>query len=537
MPYAKIQILLSSDLVLTFCVIASAIPIEPFTGSAYAFILIKQWLECCTTKHSSCKSALADDLDHPTRLLAVDKGQFKLVETTDLEKTPAYLTLSHCWGSIEILKLTRENIQDFRYGIPEDQLCKTFADAIYITRTLGFQYLWIDSLCIIQNDVEDWRKEASKMSSVYGGSSLNLAASAASDGREGCFFSRNDADMQRMAHQQIQWTKNSQRWTFNCIDPTLYTSCMQDCPLNQRGWTFQERFLSPKTLHFTKLQLYWECRESMACEMYQEALPNFVQNGSFGFLERRDAKKAWARAVEQYSARKLTFEKDRLPAIAGVARWVHNQTGDEYVAGLWRINLEEQLLWNTYESLPSQPHRGNAPSWSWASYDQRIDLFTADEEQTKLMFCRVVDIELKFKGHDPYGETASGRLELRTGPLIGVTFVNAAPEYLNRRRSIMGFAFDTKGQHNTVGSWYFLPICKIGDELGEQTIEGLILQAIPGTGDGQFRRVGTFMERFVSKFPIATAMEDPKCWADRSVYKGDAGVDDSGKLQYFITLV
>jgi hypothetical protein len=207
-----------------------------------------------------------------------------------------------------------------------------------------------------------------------GDSALNLAASTASDGRVGCFFSRNDAELQRTAHYQIQYMKNSKLQTLNCIDPTIYTTYIQKCPLNQRGWTFQERFLSQRTLHFTKLQLYWECRANSACEMYQGALPHLIQNGEFGFMERSDAKGAWASAARHYSARKLTFERDRLPTIGGVARWVHNQTGDEYVAGLWEKYLETELLWVGHSSGLPQPYLGNVPSWSWASRHCRIFL-------------------------------------------------------------------------------------------------------------------------------------------------------------------
>ncbi|KAH7409422.1 heterokaryon incompatibility protein-domain-containing protein [Cadophora sp. MPI-SDFR-AT-0126] len=404
---------------------------------------------------------------------------------------PAYFTLSHCWGNIKILKLTRENIQDFQHCIPEDSLCKTFKDAVHITRMLGFQYLWIDSLCIIQNDVEDWRNEASKMSGVYGGSALNLAASAASDGRVGCFSSRNDAELQRTARYRIQCMKGSKVWTFNCIDPTLYASCIQNCPLNQRGWTFQERFLSPRTLHFTKVQLYWECRAQIACEMYQEALPQFIQNGNFGFMERSDAKGAWARAVN-YSARKLTFEQDRLPAIAGAARWIHNQTIDEYVAGLWKRHLETQLLWQVYG-----------------------DIFIS----------RVVNIELSLKGHDPYGEVVSDRLETRTGPLVGVqTFVDVGPILLNQGKAEFKLRFDSKESGRASGFWYCLPIRRFCGVPTNSTLQGLILQAVPGTVNGRFRRAGIFVSYDAEpKFSIDAALEDPKCWADQSIYKGDAG--------------
>jgi len=142
---------------------------------------MKSWLRYCMYNgHSKCLPAQTGT---PTRLLFVDESEIILIHTSTIANQPLYFTLSHCWGTIDILKLTRENIDDMQREIRETELCQTFRDAINVTRMLGFSYIWIDSLCIIQDDVEDWRKEASRMSDVYGGSTLNLAASGAQDGR------------------------------------------------------------------------------------------------------------------------------------------------------------------------------------------------------------------------------------------------------------------------------------------------------------------------------------------------------------------
>jgi hypothetical protein len=110
--------------------------------------------------------------------------------------SPNYLTLSYCWGKIKLFKLTRENLADLEIVIPDESLCQTFQDALYITRSLGYEYIWIDSLCIFQDSIEYWRIESTKMCSVYSGSVLNLAASGAKDGTEGCLLDR-DLDLLR----------------------------------------------------------------------------------------------------------------------------------------------------------------------------------------------------------------------------------------------------------------------------------------------------------------------------------------------------
>lgn len=101
-----------------------------------------------------------------------------------------YLTLSHCWGQKHFTTLTRESFHSFLCEIPTDLLTKTFKDAIAITRKLGFRYIWIDSLCIFQGDLSDWRAESALMANVYGNSTLNIAAADAPDGDTGCFFER-----------------------------------------------------------------------------------------------------------------------------------------------------------------------------------------------------------------------------------------------------------------------------------------------------------------------------------------------------------
>lgn len=98
--------------------------------------------------------------------------------------------MSHCWGGVAFNSLTKANFSSFREIIPVSTLSKTFQNAIYIARYIGIEYIWIDSLCIIQDDLEDWRRESSLMATVYGGSHINLAASGASNGNVGCFFKR-----------------------------------------------------------------------------------------------------------------------------------------------------------------------------------------------------------------------------------------------------------------------------------------------------------------------------------------------------------
>ena len=153
---------------------------------AAALDLASQWLTNCLEPHGHiCNTNAAHQI--PTRLIAVNETPIRLVKLGGTNTTPQYTTLSHSWGGLDFLKLTSDSLDSFMKEVPFDKLTKTFQDAINITQRLGIDYLWIDSLCIIQDSIEDWEAESFLMSSIYGGSTLNIAAASAVDGSKGCF--------------------------------------------------------------------------------------------------------------------------------------------------------------------------------------------------------------------------------------------------------------------------------------------------------------------------------------------------------------
>lgn len=151
-------------------------------------------LDDCLQNHTKCHSPM-DDLSLPTRLVDVGTSQdFKprLVETSHLgpNSTTKYTTLSHRWGTkpTELLQTRQQNLHLHMEGIGIQMIPKTFLDAMKITRQIGLQYIWIDSLCIIQDSIDDWQKEAGLMSNVYQWSYLNIAAIDSLNPTEGCFL-------------------------------------------------------------------------------------------------------------------------------------------------------------------------------------------------------------------------------------------------------------------------------------------------------------------------------------------------------------
>lgn len=153
------------------------------------FEVASAWLQRCHTAHKPCGLRSGAGRVKPTRLVDIKSPTPRLVTTAELGAMPLYATLSYCWGTQKFLMLTRDNIAAFFKGIALESMPVLFRDAIFILRKIGLEYVWIDALCIIQreSDLADWNQEASRMSSVYGGSHVNLAASSATSVYQGLF--------------------------------------------------------------------------------------------------------------------------------------------------------------------------------------------------------------------------------------------------------------------------------------------------------------------------------------------------------------
>jgi hypothetical protein len=301
-------------------------------SSRTALPQVATWFNACRTFHISCTVLANQPL--PTRLLFIDTSAVRLRVSEEIQGHPSYATLSHCWGSQTFLTLTKYNITSFQKSIPPEALSQTFRDAIEIVRFVGLRYLWIDSLCIIQDDNDDWAKESSLMTSVYGGSTLNIAASAASDGRVGCFLPRDPS-----WRFQMQVNIHSERIIYEA-EHDMRGSIM-DSALAKRGWALQERVLPYRTIHFTEGQVFWECNKNVLCEVF----PSFYQRQNLRWpLDGQPVSQDnWYRIVMAYASTSLTKCTDKLVAISGVAQLVQSISGGEYIAGMWRKDLELQL--------------------------------------------------------------------------------------------------------------------------------------------------------------------------------------------------
>jgi hypothetical protein len=201
----------------------------------------------------------------PTRLLDLGlpgQPQLRLSITNETSHRSPYMTLSHCWGQLQIKQLETTNLYALREGIEPEELPKTSQDVIRFTRASGIRYLWIDSLCIIQDSITDWQRESAVMGYVYKNAVCNIAATAAPDGRFGCFFERDPSLILPCRVQSKSFpNQGSDSELFELVPNAIWAHNVDDAPLNSRSWVMQERFLSPRIIHCGKNQLFWECRE------------------------------------------------------------------------------------------------------------------------------------------------------------------------------------------------------------------------------------------------------------------------------------
>jgi Heterokaryon incompatibility protein (HET) len=366
--------------------------------------------------------------------------------------------LSHCWGQSPSLLLKKDSLGSFMNEICISKLPKTYTDAIRITRELEVQYLWIDSLCIIQDSDEDWRQESAMMDKVYSNTYCTIAAAASRDGDGGLFF-RPDTPAATPCKIRCTWNP-AQPTTFLCHDDTPWID-VEFGPLYSRAWVLQERLLSPCMLLFAGDQVYWECSELIASDSCPSGLPSLIHLlkttwssiiqsrpppvGQLLFVSEAKAslsrsstandangrvkiglRQAWAYIVSAYTYGELTFASDKLIAFSGLARQsakVLNFPAVDYLAGIWRSELESQLLWSTSTQAETKQLRG--PSWSWSSVDGWITpIFLEIMESATIWIdswsssIKVVEASTTPVA-DPYGPVKGGHLIIQ-GPVCRI---------------------------------------------------------------------------------------------------------------------
>lgn len=386
------------------------------TGSSECISLAKYWLQDCLSNHNECPKP-STDVSYPTRLLKLQDGHAILVDTAEQTIKEPYATLSHCWGKERFTVLTPTTMSMFRKGMAVDTFLPTFRDAMLTTQKLGISYIWIDCLCIIQG-TSDWDIEAGRMCDVYTGGLINFGASHGSSPRAGCFVQR---DPEKIKKRVIRWqpTKKQEEHLYEIFTPETPqpdTSYGMPEPLYRRGWVAQERVLCSRMLHFGDQQIKWECPTSgilneikphttdePAYNQYDSGLVPAelmsLQEDELSLNEKRElASEFWYRIIKTYSRLALTYPKDKLPAIQGVADYINRQIEDEYLFGFFAFSLPKTLCFRRRGNRPKR--RMPAPSWSWAHWHGSVDLplESMDDVSGEMLATYITFQEVQFQG-------------------------------------------------------------------------------------------------------------------------------------------
>ncbi|KAJ4295494.1 hypothetical protein N0V90_007507 [Kalmusia sp. IMI 367209] len=334
---------------------------------------------------------------NPTRLLDLGSSEvdeIQLIETASSSVTHPYVALSYCWGPPEEartqLKTERGTLDERKRCIPFSIMSPVMQDAVRTTRTLSYRYLWIDALCIIQDDKQDWEREAESMGRVYSNAILTLCALSSSSCNEG-FLQRHSSTLAIPFRSSIDPTiSGSYRLrayplqteeSRGFIKPSHEIDRVQSA-WRTRAWTFQEYELSTRILFFGRSRIHLVCPASTWVEdNHRHENPKFLQafvhhivEHRAGTTDREELYSHWLNLLERYGDRKCTFASDKLPAISGIAKLMADAVGDTYIAGIWSGALPSGLLWSSrspeHKELETHLRACDAvglPSWSWAS--------------------------------------------------------------------------------------------------------------------------------------------------------------------------
>ncbi|KAE9366762.1 HET-domain-containing protein [Stipitochalara longipes BDJ] len=393
--------------------------LHDFGGESVAWARRRLWE--CELLHQDCMAPAP--LLSPTRLLRIDLAsdgsgicvRLQLTAPSEVIEvtTEKYATLSYCWGGPQEFKLTTSSEATLMRGISVSLLPNTLRDAVYVTWDLGFKWIWIDSLCIRQDDPEEKATEIARMHSIYTKSCVTISATRASHCHQGFLHQAS------LPHPETIGYKLPFASPCGRLGSVILSRNKMSSPVDDRGWTLQEHLLGSRILRFTDVGLHWSCGGT---SLFEEENPGILPSSDVKYLSRayemyrgfrsdnRECKH-WMNVVEEYASRELTNDSDRLPAFAGIAESWARTSKDHYLAGLWKSHLPLGLLWSSAQPFLQDESRAYcAPSWSWASLVGQVDwfdhIFTKVDPMLEVGSCIVKPTHPQA----PYGAVQSGFL-------------------------------------------------------------------------------------------------------------------------------
>jgi hypothetical protein len=392
-----------------------------FHHSPETFAFIDRCRKACKKDHQECQQ---NDTKRtlPPRLLRVEEHRFVLVDTDGLPKDLSYLALSYCWGSGRSLCTTSETVKSFRDGIDFGIVPAVLLDAAEVTRKLGEEYIWIDRLCIQQDDPVDWQQHALIMARIYEQAELTIAAVTSSSVHESFLRPEDKEPRCERASRAVPWPSKGKE-QFGAIrirvrpkssDIGYWSSKggqrlipIDPYPLDCRGWTYQERYLAQRSVRYEPHQVVWECSTAQILEKFpSDMLPPVTRQG-------------WPSSVQSFTERSLTVATDRSAAISGLASRHNKNSNEAYLAGFWQNGtILSQLLWKaTPASMGKfcEMHSlSGAPSWSWLSIAQHVVYGKGQDKDEDFANIELMEIDIRPSGPNIFGDVIwPGRLVMK----------------------------------------------------------------------------------------------------------------------------
>lgn len=478
----------------------------------------RHWMQDCSENHDECQEN-ASPRTYPTRLLELQGSTLRLILSANERPTGPYAALSYCWGpNPTFLRLSASNFQMLCGGVAYSELPVAFQEAIEVIQQLSIKYLWIDSLCIMQEgsgSSEDWFSESGKMHEVYANCNICLSILRAANPDES-FLGGPDPEIPWPFEVDVDRAQEGMGYERIAVVPQeFYLKGFYNLPLYHRGWTLQERLLAPRVLGIGSGQLFWDCvRVPNASESLPkgghitELLPdNFIPMDH----SRTNLQEFWLQKVQEYCDSELTRPaEDKLVAISAIAKIFAVAMGDIYVAGHFLDTLPYSLAWHPegQTRLERSAHRinipgGNSdgdhrlrrgtPSWSWASMDGPLStFFYSNSSIAEMVSYEVVPVNAE----NPFGQVEFATLTIRAR-CFEVKWNGSILVGLERVLSVDGLnPFDplegdqcVPDQDNSLkdGAAYMLAFVM---GTGSQGVSALILESVMDGQTNLYRRVG-----------------------------------------------
>ena len=409
----------------------------PVTGNKIAEESRRLLQECAITHSSTCPSGLITRL--PTRVIDTNSAQNSQglsLHISTADELGQYAALSYCWGppphNCFTTRSSLKNPSEFDW----EKLPATIKDAVNVTRDLGIRYLWVDSLCIAQDDEADKSEEIKNMGRIYKNAAVTIAAASTPSVHEGFL---KDRPIPSTEFPVGIWDNSRLNFKIRIHQNILEAP---NEPLDCRGWTFQESLLSPRILYYGSKDLVWKCQS----KTFQAVLPShdlYSTSPLWSDVHRLPSAifdvhsetplsipDFWSRIQNTYSRRKLGLVEDRYRALGGIVEEIQRVSGDTYIAGVWKNNIVKTLAWFDTDTTieDADPQRTepptDRPSWSWLARLRPVRAISVqDFDDTRRVELLSWSVKLTDESA-PFGHVEGAELEL-SGLVIQTTKIPA----------------------------------------------------------------------------------------------------------------